>query len=46
MATKPYFAVSHNIREVVSQHSHRDDLPDPKVELKTGGRIIGRRKAG
>jgi len=26
-------------------HSQRNDLPDHKVEISTGGRIIGRRKA-
>jgi lysyl-tRNA synthetase class II len=46
LPTKPYFAVNHSLTEVMSKHSKRDDLPDSKVELKTGGRIIGRRKAG
>jgi lysyl-tRNA synthetase class II len=41
----PYFAVTHSIKDVVTAHAHRDDLPDHKVSLATGGRIIGRRKA-
>ena len=44
--TQAYWGVNSTIGEVVRKHSARGDLPDTKVEIKTGGRIIGRRKAG
>lgn len=40
-----YFGINASITQVNTQHSQRADLPDSKVELKTGGRIIGKRKA-
>ena len=43
---QPYWGVNCTIQEVVAKHSLRADLPDTKDEIKTGGRIIGRRKAG
>ena len=45
LAISPYFGVNSTIAEIKAKHAMRSDLPDERVELRTGGRIIGRRKA-
>jgi hypothetical protein len=41
----PYFAITDSIEKINFKYRQRGDLPDASVQVKCGGRIIGRRKA-
>lgn len=46
LGNSPYFAITESIEKFNLKYKHRDNLlPDPSVQAKLGGRIIGRRKA-
>ena len=45
MPITPYFKTTTPLSQVYALHGDREDLPDALSSIKTGGRIIGKRKA-